>query len=234
MMGGKALLLAGKMLTGTERKLKERAQIYRLRKWQTRCRVSDATERNLSMGFSEISRIANNMSLPKIVTETASVIYRKAAEEGLIRGRSIIEVTASSVYAACRQCKIPRTPDEVCKASDVDKKGLTRSYRFLVKELGYFMPIEDYRKYITKFCNQTGMSGKTEEIACKIYEAAKRERLTAGRGKGKAAAACYVATVLVGEKKTQREIAENAGVTEVTIRNRYKELSKKLQFDIYL
>jgi len=40
---------------------------------------------------------------------------------------------------------------------------------------------------------------------------------------GYAAAAIYAASLLCNEKKTQREVADVAQVTEVTIRNRYQE-----------
>jgi len=34
------------------------------------------------------------------------------------------------------------------------------------------------------------------------------------------------------EKKTQKEIAEAAGVTEVTVRNRYKSLKTQLRLEL--
>ena len=213
----------------------QKAQIYRLRKWQRRIRVSDATERNLAFALSEISKIANNLNLPKNILETASVIYRKAVKERLIRGRSIQGVTAAAIYVACRQCKITRTLDEIAQASTVSKKEVGRSYRFLIKELNYFIPPSKPSQYITKFSNQLTMNGKVEEIAHKILNTAKELKLTSGRGPtGIAAAASYIASVLTGERKTQREIAEIAQVTEVTIRNRYKELVERLEFEIYL
>jgi len=213
----------------------QKAQIYRLRKWQRRIRVSDATERNLAFALSEISKIANNLSLPKNILETASVIYRKAVKERLIRGRSIQGVTAAAIYVACRQCGLARTLDEIAQASNINKKEVGRSYRFLVKELDYFIPPLKPSQYITKFSNQLTMQGKAEEIAHKILASAKELRLTSGRGPtGIAAAASYIASVLTGERKTQREIAEIAQVTEVTIRNRYKELVERLQFIISL
>ena len=56
--------------------------------------------------------------------------------------------------------------------------------------------------------------------------------LTSGRGPaGIAAAGLYVAALLNDEKKTQREVADVAGITEVTIRNRYKELLDKLKLE---
>ncbi|MEJ2242246.1 MAG: transcription initiation factor IIB [Candidatus Bathyarchaeota archaeon] len=213
----------------------QKAQIYRLRKWQRRIRVSDATERNLAFALTEISKIANNLNLPKNILETASVIYRKAVKERLIRGRSIQGVTAAAIYVACRQCGLARTLDEISQASTVNKKEVGRSYRFLIKELNYFIPPLKPSQYITKFSNQLTMQGKVEEIALKILSSAKEMKLTSGRGPtGIAAAASYIASVLTGERKTQREIAEIAQVTEVTIRNRYKELVERLQFTIYL
>jgi len=213
----------------------EKAQIYRLRKWQKRIRVSDATERNLAFALSEISKIANNLNLPKNVLETASVIYRKAVKERLIRGRSIQGVTAAAIYVACRQCGVARTLEDISQASPVNKKEVARSYRFLLKELNYYIPPVKTSQYITKFSNQLTMTGKVEEIAHKILFAAKELKLTSGRGPtGIAAVVSYIAAILTGERKTQREISEIAQVTEVTIRNRYKELAERLQFIIYL
>ncbi len=211
----------------------QKAQVYRLRKWQRRIRVSDATERNLAFALSEITKIANNLNLPKNILETASVIYRKAVKERLIRGRSIQGVTAAAIYLGCRQCGLARTLEEIAQASTVNKKEVGRSYRFLIKELNYTIPPLKPSQYITKFSNQLTMQGKVEEIAHKILASAKELKLTSGRGPtGIAAAASYIASVLTGERKTQREIAEIAQVTEVTIRNRYKELVERLMFEI--
>jgi transcription initiation factor TFIIB len=210
----------------------QKAQIYRLRKWQRRIRVSDATERNLAFALSEISKIANNLNLPRNILETASIIYRKAAKRHLVRGRSIQGVAAAAIYVACRQCGVARTLEDISQASPINKKEVGRSYRFLIKKLDYFIKPVKPGQYITKFCNQ---QGNVEEIAHKILFAAKELKLTSGRGPtGIAAAASYIASVLTGERKTQREIADIAQVTEVTIRNRYKELVERLQFIVYL
>jgi transcription initiation factor TFIIB len=209
----------------------QKAKIYRLRKWQRRMRVSDTIERNLALALSEITKIARNLSLPKNIFETASVIYRKAIKQHLIRGRSIQGISTASVYIACRQCGLSRTLEEISKASTLSKKEVGKSYRFLVKNLEYFIPPVRANQYVSKFSNQLTMQGKVEEIANKILVTASNLKLTSGRGPtGIAAAASYIASVLVGERRTQREIAEIAKVTEVTIRNRYKELVEKLIF----
>jgi transcription initiation factor TFIIB len=209
----------------------QKAQIYRLRKWQRRIRVSDSMERNLAFALTEITKVANNLNLPKNIFETASVIYRKAVKQRLIRGRSIQGISAASVYIACRQCGLSRTLEEISKASNLSKRDVGRSYSFLVKELEYFVPPIRANQYLSKFSNQLSMQSKVEEIANKILVTASNLKLTSGRGPtGIAAAASYIASVLVGERRTQREIAEIAKVTEVTIRNRYKELVDKLIF----
>lgn len=213
----------------------QRAQIYRLRKWQRRSRVSDATERNLAFALSELSKISSALNLPKNILETASVIYRRAVKKNLIRGRSIQGVTAAGIYMACRQCGVARTLDEVAEASMINRKEVGRAYRFIVKELDVVVPPCGPSSYISRFLSQLGLEGTVETLAIQILNTAKEMGLTNGRGPlGMAAAATYIASSLVNERRTQRRIAEQVNVTEVTIRNRYRELMEHLEIDIKL
>lgn len=211
----------------------QRLELYKLRKWQRRIRVSDAMERNLATALSELSKLSGSLNLPKNILETASVTYRRAIKKKLIRGRSILNVTAAAIYMSCRQCGVARTLDEIADASNLSKKDIGRSYRFMVRELGTFVPPSTSRHYAARFSNKLTISGKAELLALKILETARQMKLTSGRGPtGIAAAATYIATVLTNERKTQREIAEIANVTEVTIRNRYKELLERLFIEV--
>lgn len=215
--------------------LNQRIEIYKLRKWQSRVRVSDAAERNLAIALSELSKLASYLNLPKNILETASVIYRKAIRKRLVRGRSIQNVAAAAIYMSCRQCGVPRTLDEIADATNLNKKDIGRSYRFMIRELGAFVPPSVSNQYAARFSNRLVVSGKAEAIAIKILKLAKDLKLTSGRGPtGIAAAATYIAAVLTNERKTQREIAEVANVTEVTIRNRYKELLDSLLIEVIL
>jgi transcription initiation factor TFIIB len=214
---------------------KRRAQIYRLRKWQRRIRVSDAMERNLAFALSEIDRMASHLRLPRNIREASAVIYRRAVEAKLIRGRSIEGVAAAAIYAACREANIPRTLDEIAEVSRVSKKEIGRSYRFIARELLIHLRPTSPVDYIPRFASELGLSGATQAKAVELLQEANKRGLTSGRGPtGVAAAAIYIASVICGERRTQRDVADIARVTEVTVRNRYKELQEKLNLDIEL
>ena len=224
-----------KSISGKNITPERRAQIQRMRKWHKRIRIYDAQERNLAHALSEMTRIADKLSIPKNVIETAAVIYRRAIAQGLVRGRSIQSMAAATLYIACRICGLVRTLDEVEKASGISKKEIGRSFRFLVNEMGLFVPPLTPKSYVARLLSRLRMRSEAEDIAYKTLEYASQLRLTSGRGPmGIAAAAVYVASVLTGERKTQREIAELARVTEVTIRNRYKSIVKNIMFEVYL
>lgn len=213
----------------------QRARMYRLRKWNRRSKVSGATERNLAYALSELTKVAYKLNLPKNVLETAAVIYRRTVRMRLIRGRSIQGVAVASLYMACRQCSVIRSLEEVGRAANISKKESGRHYRFLVRKLNTRIPPVEVKSYVSKFVNQLGLSGDVENMAMTILDQAVELRLTSGRGpSGLAAAATYIASVLLNERRTQGEIAKGAHVTEVTIRNRYKELIQKLTVQVEL
>jgi transcription initiation factor TFIIB len=212
---------------------KYRSQFYRMRKWQKRSRVSNATERNLAMALAELDRMASRLELPKSVREAAAVNYKKAVDKRLIRGRSIEGVAAASLYAACRQCGVPRTLDEIGQASRTGRKEIGRTYRFMVRELKMKIMPTGPEDYISRFCSGLGLDAEVEAKAYELIKAAQEKELTSGRGPtGIAASIIYIASVLCGKRRTQREVAEVAGVTEVTIRNRYKELIQNLNIEL--
>ena len=214
---------------------RNRAQIYRLRQWQRKIRISNALERNLMVALSALDRMSSGLGLPRTVRETAAMIYRKAALRNLIRGRSAEGITAASLYAACRQCNVPRTLDEISKAAHMSKKEIGRNYRFIARELKLKLLPTSPQDYISRFCSDLKLSSDVQVKTLEILKEAAKHELTSGRGPtGIAAAALYIATVLCGERRTQKNIAEVLGVTEVTIRNRYKELAEKLDIDIIL
>jgi transcription initiation factor TFIIB len=218
---------------GREIPAKLRGQIYRLRKWQSRIRVSDATERNLTFALSELDRMASNLDLPKNLRECSAKIYRDAVEKHLIRGRSIEGVAAASLYAACRMYKVPRTLNEIADIARVDKKEIGRSFRFISNELHMNLNPTIASDFLTRFISELGLSTKCQKIAKKIIKMAQDRGLTSSRGPtGVCAAAIYASTLITKEKRTQRKIARISQVTEVTVRNRFSELVEYLNLNL--
>ena len=209
---------------------KTRAQVYRMRKWQIRTRVHSSIARNLAQAMTELDRLSSQLDIPKGVKETSAVMYRRAIERRLIRGRSIEAMIAAAVYAACRLRKVPRTLDELVKYTRVNKKDLGRAYRLMIQRLGIQIPTSNAKDFISRFCADLELSGRVQKKACELIDQATAKAITAGKDPtGLAAASIYITGILEGERRTQRRIAEVAHVTEVTIRNRYKELIKKLR-----
>ncbi len=202
----------------------KRSQMNRLRKWQERIRTKDAGERNLQFALSETDRMASSLGVPRSIREVASVLYRRALEEDLIRGRSIEGVATSTLYAACRMEGIPRSLDEVAVVSRVDRMEIGRTYRYISKELGLEMEPVDPKKYVPRFCSELELSEEVQVKANEIIDTTAEKGMLSGKSPtGYAAAAIYASALLCNEKKTQNEVATVAQVTEVTIRNRYQE-----------
>jgi transcription initiation factor TFIIB len=209
--------------------LKRRLELIRIRKWHSRTRVQSAVNRNILQAFNELERLAEQLNIPRFVREEAILIYRKAIEKELVRGRAMESMIAAALYAACRIHGVPRTLDEIAKYTKSSRKDIARCYRLLVRELNLKVPIVDATDYAQRIASVLGLSGATAKLAVEIINKARDIGVTAGRDPaGIAAAAVYIAALINDERRTQKEVAAAAGVTEVTVRNRYKELTKVL------
>lgn len=207
-------------------------RINRLRTQHQRTRVRNATERNLVLALGELDRLAGQMALPMNIREEAAYIYRKAVEKKLVRGRSIEGVVAASLHAACRLAGTARTLDEIGQHSKTGRKEIGRTFRSIQRELGLRIRPSSPEEYIPRFCTDLHLPVMVESKALTLLSDANSANIMAGRGPtGIAAAAIYLAGILEKNKRTQKEVSQVAGVTEVTIRNRFKEICKALDLD---
>ena len=122
-------------IRGVKISTRKQAQFYRMRKWHKRVSIATSMERNLTIALAELDRVASYLGLPDDIKEAAALLYRKAVKAELIRGRIIESIVAAVIYAICRMHGIPRTLDEISKASAIEKKEIGRAYRFLKAEL---------------------------------------------------------------------------------------------------
>jgi transcription initiation factor TFIIB len=204
---------------------RQRQKMQRLRTWNERFRTRDSKERNLKQALGEIDRMASALGLPETVRETASVIYRRALGENLLPGRSIEGVSTAALYAAARQAGTPRSLDETEMVSRVDKMELTRTYRYVVRQLDLEIEPADPESYVPRFASDLDLSEEVTRRARTLLGNARDTGVLSGKSPvGLAAAAIYAASLLCNQKVTQNQVSEVANISEVTIRNRYKEI----------
>jgi transcription initiation factor TFIIB len=221
---------ANKDVTGKPLSASMKSTIERLRTWDSRSQVHEPADRNFRQAFSELDRLKDKLALSNAVIEKTAYIYRKALDKGLVRGRSIPGVLAAALYVACRESGTPRTLNDMSRQINVKRKDISRCYRLLLRELDLNMPVVNPIICTSRIASEAGLSEKVKRRALTILKDANEMEITAGKDPmGLAAAALYLSCVLNGENTTQKVIAMAAGVTEVTIRNRYKGLRESLK-----
>ena len=212
---------------------RKRRQLQRLRTWDRRSKTDGAHERNLRHALGEIDRMASALGLPKPIRETASVIYRRALNEDLLRGRSIEGMAAAALYAASRLEGVARSIDEIETVCRVDGLEIKRAYRYIDRELGLETPPAHPNEYVGRFASDLDCDDPTERLARTLVETAVEEGVHSGKSPvGIAASALYAAGRLRNGNLTQDAVSEAANVSEVTIRNRYREILAVADIDL--
>lgn len=215
-------------------------QMTNLRTWQKRIRVSSPLEKRRVSVLSVMGMATASLGLPKTVLETASVLYRNIDSQINIKGRSTEAIVAAILYMACKKCGIVRSIDEIARstgpASKAKVKLAARYYRTMMMETNQAgTPGITLDKYISKYANMAQVDAKVERLALNMAAKTRNAALTAGKSPhGVASAYLYMASVILGYGMPQREISSVSNVTEVTIRNRCREILTKYRFVLTL
>ena len=206
-----------------------RAAIYRMRRWQIRSWTHGSNLRNLRVAFIEMNRLSSQLGVPDKIKETAAFIYRRALTKRIVRGRSIDGMVAASIYLSCRVHETPRQLDEIAAQAKVERKSLARCVRLILRDANIRAPLPSARNFVSRISSDLGLEGRTVRKALFIIAGAKKKGITIGKHpSGIAGASIYIAGIVEDDKRTQREIASASRVTEVTIRNRYKDMVREL------
>jgi transcription initiation factor TFIIB len=205
--------------------------MQRLRRWDSRAYIRTSSDIRFVQAFNELDILKDKLALPDVVVEKSAYIYRKSKSNGLTHGRTISGLVAASVYIASREMSTPRTLKDIAAAANINRKHLAKTYRLLLMKLGIKVPLVDQIKCIAKIANKANLTEKTKRQAIRIMdEVTEKQIISAGKNPmGFAATILYLSCLKTGENKTQTDIARASGVTEVTIRNRFKELKSKLE-----
>jgi transcription initiation factor TFIIB len=210
-----------------------RPTVERLRTWDSRLRISESENRSLSHALYELYKFKDKLSLTDVIVEKAAYIYRKAQQRGMVRGRTIPGMVAAAVFIACKEMQTIRTLNDIAAITHVARKEIAKGVRVLVFGLGVNSPSIDPMKCIVKIAHSANISEKTQREAIKIMSYVIRNELSTGKEPmGFAATVLYISCKRTGENKTQSKLASASGVTDVTIRNRFRHL--KFMLDIEL
>lgn len=206
-----------------------RSMMQRLRTWDHRIQVRSSTDRNLANAFQRLETLRGKLGLPDNVIEKAAYIYRKVQQQGMVKGRTIAVTLAASVYVASREAGVPRTLAEIASLSNTSLKELSRTYRLIVLNLDLKVPMVDPVKCLGKIANKMEVTEKTKRHAVSYMHNVMTSGIAAGKDPmGLAGAVLYLSCIHSDEHRTQSHVAAASGVTEVTLRNRCKELSTKI------
>jgi transcription initiation factor TFIIB len=199
-------------------------RMKRIIRWNTRMSWSN---RNMLIAATEIKRIGGLLNLPLRVKEYAAKIYRKAFNLKLLRGRSIKAMVAATLYYACRAERIPRTLQEILVHTDSEPREVRRCYRTIIRELKLSVPTLDPLILVPKYAAALDLDNEIEKTANKIIKIYSRKYPVGGKDpKGLVSASIYCACLVHQVNRSQSRIAKIIGVTEVTLRSRYKEIAK--------
>lgn len=209
-------------------------QMQSVRKWHSRIRVASPKERRLSNVLSKINETCSVLNFPKLITETASIVYRNYENQNIAKGKSVACMASASIYLACKKCGVVRSMEEIVQATGTsntdnsDLKLASKYYRMLVMDTdegANVTPALTIDRYISKLANMAKIDTKVEKLAIDIAQRSQDNILADGKApNGLAAAYIYVSSILLGVNVLQRDVSSLSDVTEVTIRNRCKDI----------
>jgi transcription initiation factor TFIIB len=213
-----------------------RTRMQRLRTWNMRTQAhTSSANRNFMLAFQELAAVKDKLGLSDIILEKTAYIYRKAHERMLIRGRTISGILAAAIYIACREVGTPRNLKDIAAACNIKRKDIARNYRMLVSNLDIKVPNADPIKCICKAANKANLSEKTKRQAISIMNEIVKKEISAGKDPTSIAATIlYMSCLKTGEERTQTQIAQAAGVTDVTLRNQFRELKDQVLSSLIL
>ncbi|AWR95008.1 transcription initiation factor IIB [Acidianus brierleyi] len=218
-------------------KVKDKVKLLKMQRLQNKLRVS-SKDKKLVTYLSVLNNEAAKLALPEYVKETSALILRKLIETGLARRIEMYTLIAAILYYSCQINNIPKHLQEIktryALSSSELWKALERvqeisktiqNFRPKVKPVGYIPEI------IEKLQLPSVIATKSAEVVDIMY----KNGLTSGKGYlALSAATVYLISTLMDVKKTQKEVAESLKITEVTIRNRYKEIINNFDIEVSL
>ncbi|MBI2147135.1 hypothetical protein HYU19_01500 [Candidatus Woesearchaeota archaeon] len=195
--------------------------------------TSSSIENNLNRSLPHLKMICSYIKVPDNIEKESARIYRSAVEKGLTKARSCDGVIVASVYIACRLFGFPATIKDISEASKLNKKVVGKYYKLVLRELGMKMEPSNPLDHIARYASLLGLSAKVQSKAAEIADKAQKKDITSGVSPVTiAATSLYLASLLHGEKRTQKAVTDMTQITEVTLRTRCKDFIETLKLKV--
>ncbi|KAH9386141.1 transcription initiation factor TFIIB [Nematocida major] len=197
---------------------------YNLAKTQMKSSLR-GPERALINGLNLISAFCERKNLSKTISDAAKYVFKTVEEKKVLKGKNLEGVSAACIYIACRKAGFVRTFKEVSILTAVPKKEIGRCYKAIfpyIEKLGV-VSTEDI---VARFCSDLTLGIDVQKVAVVISRKASSIGCIAGKSPDSIAAAIiYLLTYLFpNQRSIQKDIQIVTNVTDVTIKNTYKEL----------
>lgn len=203
--------------------------LRRAAKWNTHLSWE---KRNMLIAITELKRIGGNLNFPERAKKAAVRLYKDVFKKNLLRGRSINGMIAACAYYVCKKEKVPITLQEILDEASINDNIVKKCYKILVRELNLKSPHIDPVSLIPRYCADLGLSINIEKVAIKVLKIFIANTSICGKDpKGLCAGAIYLVSKLKNHKVSQKDISRAIGVTEVTLRSRYKEFLQNITFN---
>jgi len=210
----------GRGAGGSYSNMSSDAAIYTNR---SRPQTTSNSDRALMDAFRTMSNMSDRINLPRTITDRANVLFKVVYEGRNLKGRSNSAIAAACLYIACRQDGVPRTFKEIVAVSAVSKKEIGRVFKLILKAHDTNVELITTGDFMSRFCGTLSLARPIQKAATCIAQKAVDMDIVPGRSPiSVTAAAIYMASQASRDKRTQKEIADIAGVADVTIRQSYK------------
>lgn len=205
----------------------KKAEINRLRKWDNRTKTSSSKDRSLREAMTDLDRFTSLLNLKKEIKESTAYLYRKAIAKGVTRGRSIEGILLASIYISWRKNRIPKTLTDFERVTSINIKKISKFARVIQEKLHISLPVTSPIDLIPRFCSELELTGEVQSKAIFLLQCVIKSRIMVGKHPaGIAATALYAAALFANQHRSQRKIADIAGISEEVLRKNYKEILK--------
>lgn len=182
-------------------------------------------DRALKNGFGMIQSYCERGFLTQTIIDKAQSIFKEVESKKLLKGKNLEGSIGACIYIACKSEGCPRTFKEISVIITVPKREIGKCYKLISKEIDSagIMATADI---VGRFCSDLNLSTKVINTARYIATKIQEVGILAGRSPDSVASAVIYMTLYLYPETTgiQRDIQYITNVTDVTIKNTYKDM----------